>query len=650
MPSFPQFALESLLVFWLLQSYYCLTQRRLGAFFAKRWQLRLIPVLALSLPLIPSLFSPDLDEAMQSSTEVMSFSKLLEFQFPSFSISVGSLLLVVYFVGVVVSSFRLMDRYWLVHQFLQEKGNQATRAAAWQTMPTAVMSDLLLNWRFFDEAKKERWATQWLPIHPLFGWEALLVELLLVLNWWNPLAYRYREHWATLYSGWQEGRNARLGFLSGYSVGFASLTFGFALLLMGIPQVLSPTHRAGELAADIFEETIFENKSNRQYEYFVEWGGLKMPLKKFANPNGYSAEVEVALVDFQQMVNKPLKVFKDGMAVKPGVFSIIYKSNRTGTQAYINGIDPKKVLLLDRQRGVAFNDSLGIGDELVLFGDTEDIYLSKVEIRIKDPNAGYEPPFFVPQINHLEATMAYQIVARKGQRALVKIDPNHPNADRILELYGDARQYEIVRIPDFRTNRHYLTEAESLASKVAAANTTLTFLEKDAFYLPEYQAYQNKEVRMVWGQMAAAPSNLNYPLDSFLLSIEREPRLLVGADTLDLVSFQVIIAAKNGPAKCFETYRTGDMAIKSALQNVEDQTSIFFEKIVVRDAEGNRKLFPASFAFNIGNPVNDRRLPASNKNYWLSFGEKTEVMEVPRHNLPRPDSIPLKPKKQRGND
>ena len=155
---------------------------------------------------------------------------------------------------------------------------------------------------------------------------------------------------------------------------------------------------------------------------------------------------------------------------------------------------------------------------------------------------------------------------------------------------------------------------------------------------------------MVWGQMAAAPSNLNYPLDSFLLSIEREPMLLVDEDTLALVSFQVIIAGKNGPAKCFETYRTGDAAIKLALQTVQDETSVFFEKIVVRDEEGNRKLFPASFAFNVGNPPKDHRIPASNKNYWLSFGEKTEVIEVPRHNSPRPDSMKHKPKKRLKND
>ncbi len=580
----------------------------------------------------------------------MSITKLLEFQLPSFSISIGSLLLVVFFAGVLVSSFRLTDRFWLVHQFLKEKGNNATRAAAWQAMPTAVMSNLLLNWRSFDEAKKANWAAHWIPIHPLFGWEALLVELLQVLNWWNPLAYRYRESWAELFANWQDERPAPVGVVSLNSMGFASLAIGLALLFTVTPAAISPTHRVGELVADFFDSTIFENKIERQHEYLVEWGGLKMPLKKFANPNGYSTEVEVELGDFQRIVNLPLTVFKDGVSVKPGVFSIIYKSNRTGVQAYINGIDPKKVVLLDRQKGVVFNDSLDLGDELVLFGDTEDIYLSKVEIRIKDPNAGYEPPFFVPQINHLEATMAYQIVARKGQRALVKIDPNHPNAARILQLYGDARQYEIVRIPDFRTNRHYLTEAESLASKVAAANTTLTFLEKDAFYLPEYQDYQNKDVRMVWGQMAAAPSNLNYPLDSFLLSIEREPLLLVDEDTLSLVSFQIIIAGKNGPAKCFETYRTGDVAIKLALQNVQDESSIFFEKIVVQDEEGNRKLFPASFAFNVGNPAKDRRIPASDKNYWLSFGEKTEVIAVPRHNSPRPDSMKHKPKKRIKND
>lgn len=586
----------------------------------------MIPVFSFLLPTLPFLIS-NASEDILLEQEAMSVSKVLNFQFPEFTVTVGSVLLVIYFCGVLVSSFRLTDRLWLVHQFLQENGNQTTKFMPWHTMPTAAMSSLVFNWNAFDDAKKAAWASNWLPIHPIFAWEALLVELMLVFNWWNPLAYQYRSHWAALYASWQDAPPERTAFFSGKQVGFVGLAICLGLLFFVVPTNWSPTQRGGALSEQFFEKTVFENKTDRPHEYLVEWGGQKIPLTKFANPNGYSAELELELGDFKNIVNKPFTVLKDGAPVKPGVFSIFYKSKRSGTQAYINGIDPKKIVLLDRKNGLVFNDSLGTGDVLTLFGDTEDIYLSRFEVRIKDPDAGYEPAFFVPQINHLEATMPYQIVARKGQRSLVKIDPDDPNTDRIVQLYSDTRQYEIVEIPGFRTNRHYLTEAESLASKVAAANTTLTFMEKDGFYLPEYQSYQGKDVRMVWGEMVALPSSENYPLDSFLLSIEQEPQLLVGADTLSISSFQVILVGKNRPSKSFWTYRTGDMAVNKALRNVQDESSVFFEKIVVLDDDGNWKLFPASFAFNIGNSNKSQRQPTSSSDLMLLFGEKTSVQK-----------------------
>lgn len=620
MPTFPQFVLESLAAFLILLGHYRLTHSASRSFRGKRWQLRLIPIFAYLLPLVPALFSdPEIAAALPQNVQVMSIGRLLDFHLPAFSINISSLILAVYFVGVVVSSFRLADRYWLVSQFLQEKGNHPTGPTAWQAMPTALMSYLILNWQYLDEHEKEKWAMRWLPLHPVFGWEALLVELLVVVNWWNPLAYRYRSCWADLYAAWQVERKSGLGFLTINSLGFTTLASGIALLFALLPSNLSPTHRVGELADRFFKKTIYENTTERPHEYTLAWGDVKLPLKKYANPNGYSAELEVELTDFQDIIKEELRIYRDGEPMKPGTLSFTYRSYQTGAHAYINGIDPKKVKLLQRQTGVVFNDSLGLGDELVLFGDAEDIYLSRIEIRIKDPNAGYEPAFLVPQISHLEANMPYQIVLRRNKRALVKIDPNHPNVERILQLYSDERQYEIVEIPGFRTNRHYLTEAESLASKVEAVSS-LTLFEKDAYYLPEYLGYQNKDVRMIWGQMEAAPSNDNYELDSFLLSIDREPQLLVGEDTLTIISFEVTIVGKNRPAKGFRAYRTGDLAIKDALLSVTNETSVFFEKIVVAvGEERSRQLFPASFAFNVGKPgkhhtdTNNQRLHLPNK-------------------------------------
>ncbi len=628
MPTFPQFAIESLTAFLLLLGYYQFTHRHHSTFLAKRWQLRLVPVLACLLPLIPSLFEQGVVK-VPNGVQVMSIGPFLDFELPAFSIKISTLLLAIYFAGVVYTSFRFADRLWLVSQFLKEKGNAPQVLAAWQGNPTALMGHLVLNFEQMTEAEKEAWANQWVPIHPVFGWEAFLVELSVIGNWWNPLAHLYRRHWAALYAGWQAERRSAYNFFNLGMVGYGGIALGLASLFYWMPPAMSPSHRLGEMTGSFLNTTIVEKVIEKPHEYEVEWGNLKLPLKKYANPNGFSAEIEVELTDFQKDLRKELKIYRDGKPMKPGTLSMLYKSYELGRQAYLNGIDPKQVKLLDRQDGTLFNDSLSLGDELVLFGDAEEIYLSRIQIRIKDPDAGYEPPIFVPEISQLEPHMYYQIVARKGKRALVKIDPDHPNTPRILQLYGDAKQYEIVYLPGFRTNRHYLTEAETLASKVAAANSDLTFMERDAFYLPEFQGYYEKEVRMVWGDLVASPSSENYPLDSFLLSIAHEPQLLVGEDSLDIISFEFILAGKNMDAKSYQTYRIGDLNLRGIFKNLREDTSIYFDKIVVKDVEGKLMLFPAAFAFHIGKPKKYPDLGfIPGKNYIFKEGAKPEISEL----------------------
>jgi hypothetical protein len=637
MPTFPQFAIESLLAFLLLLGYYQFTHRHPISFKARRWQLRLVPVLACSLPLIPAIFEEAALE-VPNGIQVMSIEPLLDFELPAFSIKISTLLLAIYFAGVVYTSFRFADRLWAVSQFLQSKGNSPSSMAPWQGNPTALLGHLMLNFEQMSEDEKEQWANHWVPIHLVFGWEAFLVELAVIGNWWNPLAYRYRHNWAALYGGWQVGRRPLNIFFSlRMLVGYGAMVGGLAALFFWLNPNTSPTHRLGEMAAVFLDKTLVEKVVEKRHQYQVVWGDLKLPLKKYANPNGFSAEVEVELIDFQRNIKEELKVYRDGKPMKPGTLSMLYKSFELGKQAYLNGIDPKKVKLLDRQDGTLFNDSLSLGDELVLFGDAEEIYLSRIQIRIKDPEAGYEPPIFVPEISQLEPHMYYQIVARKGKRALVKIDPDHPNTPRILQLYGDSKQYEIVYLPGFRTNRHYLTEAETLASKVAAANTDLTFMERDAFYLPEYQSCYGKEVRMAWGDLEASPSSVNYALDSFLLSIAHEPQLQVGEDSLEIVSFELIIAGKGMEAKSYQTYRIGDLNLRGIFKNLRDETSIYFDKIVVKEAEGGLMLFPAAFAFHIGKPKKYPELGfIQGKNYILKEGAKPEIGEI---YLPVQDSM-----------
>ena len=598
MPSFPQYTLETFLCLLIFLGYYRIALRDAPGFAIKQWYLRLAPVTAFLLPLLPELFAGTEPDLLAAVTVKMNLADWWHKDLPDFTISYGWLLKAIYFIGFMVAALRLTDKFWAIGQFLIEQGNQPTLATGWQGAPTVRFSQLFFQWELWNDAKKKEWAEKWLPLHPVFAWEALFLSLLCAINWWNPVMHGFLKDWQQLYG---QPYSTQTGFPASRRVtGELVLTAFLAASCIFVPKAYSPAVSAGTVLTKWSGQTVFEHKNTRGHSYTFEWGAHVIPLTKYANPNGFSGELELELTDFQYVLNQKIKVYKDGTALKTGILSILYHSETTGSRAYINGIDPDRVILKDRRQDKIYNDSISPGDELILFGEAEGIYLSKVQIRIRNPLADYEPVVKVPDINHLEATSVFQIIGRAGKRALVKIDAGSPGSRRIREMYKDPTQYEIVDIPGFRTNRRYLSESEALSSQVSAAGTDLAAGLPDVYYLPEYQGYQNHVVKLDWGLFAAAPSSPNYPEKQFLTVLAQEPVLSVGDKKLEITSFEVIIAGKNVLPAGFRTDRLSYPAIQEALQQLRPETSIYFDRLVVRDDDGVLKLFPVSFAFNVG--------------------------------------------------
>jgi len=598
MPSFPQYLLESFLCLLLFAGFYRHVMKNTPAFQVKKWYLRLVPVAAYGLPLL-TFFSFENQPVSSIKTSPMSLSKWLPADLPEFALSASTVVLAVFFFGFVISAFRLMDKCWAICQFLTEKNNRPRYGFGWQGAATACFSQLAFSWEHWDEDKKGKWADEWLPIHPVFAWEFFWVEIFCLLNWWNPVAHWYRRSWAHLY---------RLDFespahppLPAWKLAGVTLPLVVAAsYFLVIPQPYSPTYLTGQRAGTWADQVVFEHKKPLPVSYTIEWGTFTIPLKKYANPNGYEGTLEIELTDFQQILKEEIKIYRGGQPLKPGTLSILYRSGATGEQVYINDVDPLGIVLKDRRKDEIYNDRLGFGDEIVIFGETEDIYLSSIQFHIKDPKAGYEPVVNVPGIDHHDPDFTFQIVVRSGERTLVKLDSEHPNAWRILEMYRDSGQYEIVKIPGFRTNRRYVTVHETLLSKVSATGFDLAVGLPDVNYLPEYLDYQNQIISLHWDSLVAAPSSENYTPEQFANSANVEPVLWIGEKRFRLEAFEIIIAGKSGTPFGYRTDRLAYPSLQHALGHLLPETSVYFDRIVIRDGDGSLKLFPASFAFHAG--------------------------------------------------
>lgn len=598
MSSFPQYTLESFLCLLIFYGYYQFAVRAAASFSFRIWYLRLAPLAACLLPLLPIVFAEKEADILALDTLKMTSRYRWQKELPEFTISWGLLVRMVYFAGFTLAALRLTDKCWAIGMFLRHQGNQPVFFPTWQASATARFGQLFFLWEKWEDRQKEEWAAKWLPIHPIFAWEALLIHFLLLINWWNPAMHGFIKNWQELYDREflpQKNERTHLRLAGAFT-----LVVSLALFFSLCPARFSPTASMGKTVSAWSGQVIFEYKKAKEYTYTLRWGQFSIPLKKLANPNGFGGEIEMELTDFQQVLHHEIEVFQGEKLVETGILSFLYYSKAAGDRAYINAIDPKKVVLKDRRQGKTYNDSVRFGDELVLFGEAGDIYLTKVQFRIRDPFADYEPVVKVPEINHLEASSSFQVVGRAGKRALVKIDSSSPGSWYIREMYNDPTQYEIVEIPGFRTNRRYLSESEALSTLVAAYETELTKGLPDVYYLPEYQDYQNREIRLEWGMMTADPSSQNYPGWMFSHATEQELMLSVGGQSLEVVAFEMIVAGKNIPSVGFLTNRLDHPAIRQAVQNLKPETSIYFDRLVVKDADGSLKLFPAAFVFNIG--------------------------------------------------
>lgn len=595
MPSLCPALLLYTFCFILLQAGYQLSGRKGMKLSERRWLLRGIPVAAA----VPILFLPPA-KAEPGGTELAKsfFVKWLDWanrEIPDFTINSGDLLLLLFFTGFVWRLFKLVDNCWEANQFLQSAGNAAPRLRAWHGDPAACLGNLLVNRHQLDPLDRTAWAKKWLPIHPVHFAEAVLVEFFLALNWWNPAAHRYRAQWGVLYADLDTAktetclrRNQQLPALAL----FVPLYFCSAMAPL--------SQQLGGQLADFCSISIFVHDSQRPHRYTFRWGGQSVELEKIANPNGFAGELYTDLDGAKRLLDSPLQVSKDGLNLHLGTISIVYQSEKTGRRAYINDIDPKKIMLRERSSGNVLNDSLLPGDEFQIFGETSDIYLSRIRVKIEDPAADYDPPIKVPAIPQIEATSSFQVVGRQGQRALVKIDPAHPNGPRIAELYADQERYEIAWVPGFRTHRRYLTESDELRARFGATRKNLLADQSNIYYLPEFQDFTDKNIELRWGNMLADPSHDNYPLDTFRVFSQQEPQLFVGPDPVPIVAFDLIVAGKNHPPSCFRTDQVGHPSIAEALRNLGSESSVFFDQIVVRNLLGQPQLLPVSFSFNIG--------------------------------------------------
>jgi len=211
MISLPQFLLESSICLATFFAFYYLVLRKETFFQLNRAYLLITPLLSAIIPLINIEFSKSTAQAQHTSFDSFLYPALSNANAineliwervaqptPSFSFTIADLILSIYWMGVILMSFHLFKGLWGIFKRIRNNAHQQKNGYTFietgDNFPAAsFFSYIFWNIGNISEEKKLLLEHELVHIRQHHSIDVLLMEIWVILKWYNPLIYYYRK-------------------------------------------------------------------------------------------------------------------------------------------------------------------------------------------------------------------------------------------------------------------------------------------------------------------------------------------------------------------------------------------------------------------------------------------------------------------------
>lgn len=626
MPGLTQYLFETTLCLAVFYGFYHFFLRNNFLTNWNRWYLLTTPILALTIPGLDFIaFLQDFFYASQTEDILigqspefnLAITDKLEENTPPFQLKFNDLLKSLYLFGVAILGFRFIDKLWKwVSIFQNQKPDWYAEYSSEypnENFPnTSLFSFLFWNKKPLSEFLRSQLYHRNIKLNWKHSADVILMNVLVIAMWFHPLIFPFKRE----LQKWHGSKliahlnTENLNFTPFKNILWSSLPLALLLTLFSfnIGENLHGFQKINNTLTYLEEQSnfvLFKYEKEKPPAYLLKWGKLIIPLKNVAAPNGFSGEIELELSEFKTVFDSSLQVFKDTEKQVFQTLDLEIVKVESKRRIWIPNQNPDSIDLVPRwQRSKPIE--IEKGDQLSITGKVGDIFLANVDINIKDPFKLYEPEIKVPVINQNKPSFEFQVINLPNNKSKIRIDTLNDKTQHIFELYGDENKYEVIHIPDFKTNER-LIPIENILYPNIDDEKLIEPTVKDIFQLPDYQGYYDKFTRLFWGKMIAAPISKNYEKSFFQSNYRNQIRLKVRDEYLDIVSFRMIIVPSEGhPSSFFTDLETMD-ALDYDLKNIPPNSSIYFEKIILKVDETLMRL-PISFMFNVGSGEIDYKL------------------------------------------
>lgn len=336
-----------------------------------------------------------------------------------------------------------------------------------------------------------------------------------------------------------------------------------------------------------------------EYTYHIEWGQLKVPLEKYANPNVHKGVIKVELEDLLRALPEKIRILKGDKVLEVEVLHVSRPRRMSKEQLWFDFPITKKGQL-SADLISSLREKLQTGDELYLRleAEAEKLQIQPVLFQIGEPAKRSWTPGWRKGIQKGGEVYGFQIINEEGRQPVLRIDTTSEKTKHILSLYQDNKQYKIIHIPGFKTRKRLVTERESLFPNKEIQLTNYLGFDFDLFTLSDYTDYIGKKVELHWGDLIANPESENYSVAKFQTQLQNQPQLWIGNVRYPVAGFHLLIVGEQNKPQRYIASRIDTLALQKVLFKLPPNTSVYFEHVII-EQEGQHFHFPGTFGFHL---------------------------------------------------
>lgn len=356
------------------------------------------------------------------------------------------------------------------------------------------------------------------------------------------------------------------------------------------------------------------------------WGEIEHPMELWASPAYFRGDVEIRKDQLPGLLQSPIQFFRNGKPIWINGMSVNSMISReqemisirdtTGrfparipnpmgsSQVTVDSFQEQRALMLTLESQQYLLDHMSEGDYFSFnnYGDrSSGMVINTMTVRIANPWEEFKARYAIPYLKWGKDDYAsWQLIQHKGHKQRLRFDPSDTTNLKIRRIYQDTAKYEWVPVPSFRTAVRYLSDADLIVPPAAVDRIdTLAAAVLDPYQFEDVLVDYNQAWTVQWGDLKASFTGDYVKPDQYYGRLGVPMNIRRDNDLLPIRQARVSLVPVKGPIEQVILDGRNPDLWRQRMESVPSRTSIYFDEILVEDADGRLKLLPLQFLFNL---------------------------------------------------